>query len=569
MNNNKEPLPDKTRLFLAIILSVGVMAVWIFYQNRQVKTARIPPPVQLSKPSEEFTQKGIPAPPNTNTINLQMTRQSTQISAPQSLHPEHIKSTLIFLENENLKIVISTKNACIVTNIIKTNLYNNIPDVDLEKHSYPEYTSGRILFYEINTLSENNVYYNIISSNNSSVTLLSCNEQYPAVPVSKFYYLSNYTLFLTVHFPGLENQIKYILLNGSGMGKKLTLEPDKTDVTYVSYTTKEKNHYKNGLFSQSLFSKNKNLLIHSEQTDWLAHDNRYFVKILHPLRPAEAAHFYRHTAADSAFLLSGYQYTAQNNTQYQFKFSFLPKSRRLFSEFWTAEKVQYFLIFRQSSLFHWLANTMYTIIMFFNKYMSMGISIILMTFLIKLITFPLHQSSMSSMKKMQALAPKIEEIKIKHKNDPKKLNEETMGLYKKHKINPLGGCLPMLLPIPIFFALYSLFQNMIELNGKSYLWIADLALPDTIATLPFSVPILGNDLNILPIIMTLATILQSMFTPQGTTAQNSQQAVMMKYLFPIMFLFICWNMPSGLVLYWTAQAFFTFVHSFIMVKIKK
>jgi YidC/Oxa1 family membrane protein insertase len=126
----------------------------------------------------------------------------------------------------------------------------------------------------------------------------------------------------------------------------------------------------------------------------------------------------------------------------------------------------------------------------------------------------------------------------------------------------MGGCLPMLFQLPIFYALYTVLSSMIELRNQSFLWIRDLTMPDTVATLKFAVPLLGyrvgaqgfTDINVLPFVMTATTLLQSKLT-SGSSQQ--QQAKMMTYLFPIVFFFIFWNMPSGLVLYWTIQNILT------------
>ncbi len=191
---------------------------------------------------------------------------------------------------------------------------------------------------------------------------------------------------------------------------------------------------------------------------------------------------------------------------------------------------------------------------FYDFTSSYGLSIILMTIVIKIILYPLTRKSFQSMRRMSSLQPKINEIREKYKNNPQQMNRETQALYRKEKVNPMGGCLPMLFQLPIFYALYTVLSSMIELRNESFLWIKDLSMPDTVATLKFYVPMLGDNvarvtpINILPFVMTATTLLQSKLTSGD---QSNQQAKMMTYLFPIVFFFIFWNMPSGLVLYWT------------------
>ncbi len=192
-----------------------------------------------------------------------------------------------------------------------------------------------------------------------------------------------------------------------------------------------------------------------------------------------------------------------------------------------------------------------------------------MTIVIKIILHPLTRKSFESMRRMSALQPKINEIKNKYKNDQRQMNKETQALYKREKINPMGGCLPMLFQMPIFYALYTLLSGMVELRNESFLWIKDLSIPDTVATIKMQVPVLGyriaeqgfTDINVLPFIMTATTLLQSKLTSGN---QSGQQGKMMTYLFPLMFFFIFWNMPSGLVLYWTVQNILTIGQQYII-----
>jgi YidC/Oxa1 family membrane protein insertase len=200
--------------------------------------------------------------------------------------------------------------------------------------------------------------------------------------------------------------------------------------------------------------------------------------------------------------------------------------------------------------------------LFFRLTNNYGIAIILMTIVIKIILHPLTRKSFESMRRMSALQPKINEIKERFKNNPTEMNKATQVLYKKEGINPMGGCLPLLLQLPIFYGLYNALSEMPELRNQSFLWIKDLSLPDTVATFRSALPLLGyrigeqgfTDINVLPFVMTATTLLQSRLTSGDQTAQ---QGKMMTYLFPIMFFFIFWNMPSGLVLYWTIQNILT------------
>jgi YidC/Oxa1 family membrane protein insertase len=170
---------------------------------------------------------------------------------------------------------------------------------------------------------------------------------------------------------------------------------------------------------------------------------------------------------------------------------------------------------------------------FYSISHNYGIAIIILTILVRIPFIPLINKGQKSMKKLQDIQPKMAEIKEKYKNDPQKMQMELMGLYKKHKVNPMGGCLPMLLQIPVFFALYKVLLIAIELRGAPFmLWIKDLSVKD-----PY---------YILPIIMGATMVIQQKMTP--STMDPTQQKIMM--IMPIVFTFMFLTFPSGLVLYW-------------------
>jgi YidC/Oxa1 family membrane protein insertase len=162
-----------------------------------------------------------------------------------------------------------------------------------------------------------------------------------------------------------------------------------------------------------------------------------------------------------------------------------------------------------------------------------GVAIILLTVLVKVLLFPLTAKSVASMNEMRKLQPEIEKLKAKFGNDRDKLNLATMELYRQHKVNPLGGCLPMLLQLPIWFALYATLQTSVELYREPFLWMHDLTRHD-----PFF---------IFPIAMGISSYVMQRISPQPA---DNAQAKMMLYFMPIFFTFLFWGFPSGLVLYW-------------------
>ena len=175
-----------------------------------------------------------------------------------------------------------------------------------------------------------------------------------------------------------------------------------------------------------------------------------------------------------------------------------------------------------------------------------GLAIILITVLQKVAFHPLTAKSLRSMQAMQALQPRIAAVQERYKNNPQKKQQETMDLYKKHGVNPMGGCLPMLLQIPIFIALYNALSSSVEMWQARFLWIRDLSQPDAL----FAIDIWGlknYPFNLLALLMGASMFVQQKMAP---AAGDPRQAKMMLYLMPTMFTFMFWNFPSGLVLYW-------------------
>ncbi len=175
-----------------------------------------------------------------------------------------------------------------------------------------------------------------------------------------------------------------------------------------------------------------------------------------------------------------------------------------------------------------------------------GVVIIIITILIKILFWPLSQKSYQSMKRMQDLQPMVMKLREKYADDKQRLNQETMQLYKTYKVNPMGGCLPMLLQIPVFIAFYKVLGSSIELRQAPFmLWINDLAAPDRLG-IGFHIPYVGDGLPVLTLLMGASMFIQQKLTP--TTGDPTQAKMML--LMPVIFTFMFINFPSGLVLYW-------------------
>ncbi len=176
-------------------------------------------------------------------------------------------------------------------------------------------------------------------------------------------------------------------------------------------------------------------------------------------------------------------------------------------------------------------------------------AIIILTLIIKSLLWPMQNKATQSMKRMQLLQPKMTEIREKYKDDPTRMNTEVMKLYKDYGVNPLSGCLPMMVQIPIFFGFYNMLGKAVELRNSKFLWVHDLSQPDTI----WHLPMLGYPLNVLPLLMAGTMLWQMSLSPKSGDPMQQRMFMFM----PLIFIGFCYNFASALALYWTVQNLFS------------
>jgi len=209
--------------------------------------------------------------------------------------------------------------------------------------------------------------------------------------------------------------------------------------------------------------------------------------------------------------------------------------------------------FSNFPIIEWIGQAIYHTIPFFHRiFRSWGIAIILVSILIYGITYPLTLQSMMSMRKMQEVQPKIKALQERFKNDPQKLNAEMVEIYRREKINPLGGCLPFIIQMPFFMALYQILWRAQYFQGQGFLWIKDLTQPDQLMILPFSLPIISNELNILPILTGCIMFVQQKISSKNMIVTDEQQAMqqkMMMYILPVMMTCMFYTFASSWAIY--------------------
>lgn len=306
----------------------------------------------------------------------------------------------------------------------------------------------------------------------------------------------------------------------------------------------------------------------NQEVDWVAAKNKFFTQIISPTEPVatmailstrdmnEKAVLPKSITAALAFKPT--VLNAGDSLNREFHYFIGPKKYSILKE--TGNSMEKVMEFETTGFFSWMNWLMepsrrallWTLNLFHGVVRNYGIAIILLTVLIRVLFWPLTHKSTESMKRMQEVQPQIKALQEKHKKDPQRAQQEVMKFYKENKVNPMGGCLPMFVQIPVFIALFTVLRNAIELRYSGFLWVADLSQPENLFA--GQVPFVGS-LNILPLLMSVSMIWQQKLSSPGAAAtpEQAQQQKMMMFMMPIMMLFFFYSMPSGLVLYWTTS----------------
>jgi YidC/Oxa1 family membrane protein insertase len=288
--------------------------------------------------------------------------------------------------------------------------------------------------------------------------------------------------------------------------------------------------------------------------EWTAVTDQFFATIIVPLN-AKATGIWGHSfevsaqqnmvGIEGAMRMPGFQLQPGQNYNARFHIWAGPKIyHRLAQLDHNEAEIMNFGVFKVVSQF--LLNFLNTI---HGVVKSYGISILVLTLVVRLVLWPLQSKANQTMRKTALLGPKMQELREKYKDDPTRMNQEVMKLYKQYGINPVGGCLPMAIQIPIFFGLYQMLAQAVELRNAKFLWVQDLSQPDTVAHLPA----LGWPINIIPLLMAVTQIWLMTMTPK--TGDPTQRRIMM--FTPLIFLFFCYNFAAALALYYTAQNLFS------------
>lgn len=328
-----------------------------------------------------------------------------------------------------------------------------------------------------------------------------------------------------------------------------------------SYNPSQVATYQKGELTTHAFSDlQKKYLGLKSPIDWVGYENNYFTQAIIPLEQSGYDIIAQVVDADKhlvriAYLSDGFQLDPDQETTLKLRIYMGPKEldQLAKAEHSLAKAVDY-------GWFTFIAKPLQHVLNYFYRYLhNYGWAIILLTLIIKLIFWPLTQKSFQSMQAMKKLQPKIAQLREKYKDDKEKMNQELMQLYKTYKVNPLGGCLPMVLQIPVFFALYRMLNGAVELRHMPFmLWIDDLTAPDRL-DIGFAIPYLGG-LPVLTIFMGVTMFVQQKMTPSAGDPRQEQIMLLMPVVFTVMFV----NFPAGLVLYWFVNNVLSIVQQYFI-----
>lgn len=491
------------RTLLAVALSIAVLLGWSFFFQPA------PVPQKPLTPAEEASplQPDTPAAPGI--------LQPEALALPESPAAAVAEGSDIVVETDLFKAVFSTEGAVVKYWELKTYRdKNDMPVVLLKQPGAvpalgiildgPNSAVPQKLIYAVNTkklvLSER--------GNTRGELVFSYNSQAMSIRKTFVFHNNDYKVDMSVE---TVNTPSFMLPVGTGFGIYDREQAEHKGPVALIGTDREE--FDDGLKSAQYFPGKIN---------WIAQEDKYFAAAIIPVTPVEGANVWKEKdTAEIALKLK-----SQKN---DFIFYAGPKE---YDRLKTLNAgLEHIIDF---GWFAFVAMPLFWVLKFFYNYLgNYGWAIIVLTIVTRIPFIPIMHKSQKSMQKMQKIQPMMAELKEKYKNDSAKMQKEMMALYKTHKVNPIGGCLPMLLQIPVFIALYNVLLRAIELRGAPFiLWITDLSIKD-----PYYV---------LPIVMGLTMVIQQKMTP---TAMDPKQAKIMM-LMPIIFTFMFLSFASGLVIYW-------------------
>ena len=536
---------DSKRMIVAVLLSLAIWFVWMKF------FAPSPAPPEKQESTVQQTKEEAP-----KAIPARSTASEIKVASPQSA-----KETLIEISTDKYTVKLSNKGGAVksfkykerdVELVVDKNQFNAKGEFTFSIYlSKEEFVQGNNLenaIWNYTKVSDKVIKFTSnISIDNKPVQL----EKIYSFNKDSYYFKIDYNIVnlgnKAVSFPN-----NYIIVSpGDFLGPDMNFENTYNKLNQVYYLNNDFSKCEKG---GGFFSKGEDYKTENGDIKWAGIMSRYFLLIMLP-----------ENFTGTGVICDTKTGTGQKAGLYIAADRIQPRERLAKSfKVYAGEKNKEKLEAVDASLKEamdvskWI-EPIRDFLLWCLKHINsvignIGWSLVIFSILTKIVLMPLTIKSTESMKRMQALTPKMNELKEKYKGKPDVLNREMMKLYKTNKVNPMGGCLPLILQMPFFFALWSALINSIDMWQAPFIfWIKDLSLPDTVAIIPF----IDINLNILPIIMTATSFFQQRLMPSAAGGGQQQKMMM---LMPLIFIVIFWNMPSGLVLYWTMQNLMQILH---------
>ena len=538
---------DKPRFLIAIVLSFLVFVLWEFLWVKKEPVQQIQPEQQSQQIPEQETQPIIEEKPFIKDIGTDI----KEVIHDQGLTQQEIAARTITINTPLYSVRISEKGAVFKSFVLKNYRESGDPDSPLFEMIPPAISDAGILRLGFDKKSipglEKAVFstkldYDSISINDTEKEIVFSWVSPQGTIVEKRFTFSPETYMI-----GLNVVIKNMSYQTIQDRLVLSLmKPPPGDATMYGF--EGPSALINNKLEQIKLKKIKDKNIFTGELQWIAVQDRYFMSSIIPVSAVEASmrlFLDENQVLEAQYLGEAGIINPDGRHVFEYKLFFGPKSTKILKglDYNLSKAINFGIFDFLAKPCLWFMNIIYGVIP------NYGVAIIILTVFTKIILWPLGTKSYKSMAQMKKIQPLMMELREKYKNDKKRMNEEVMGLYKTYKVNPVGGCLPMFLQIPVFFALYRMLYEAIELRHAPFFgWITDLAAPDRLFRFGFSIPFMQEPYGVpvLTIIMGGTMFLQQKIAPpMGDPAQ----AKMMMFM-PLIFTVIFINFSSGLVLYW-------------------
>ena len=505
--------------------------------------------------------------------NLSSNDEDTQLKYGSLAHTANGEIDNYFLENEKLKISISNKGGRINSVIVKEGSggkkFSTYDNRELEIFN-SDSSSFNLNFSTGISINSKDLFFKVVESSSKKITmrLEISSRNY----VDFIYNLGNeYLVDFDINLVGM-NEIIPSSLNFMNLDWQMkTPQTEKSKTNQDMYTGVQYQYLADKEVDYLSFTKTDEEEINSK-ISWVAFKQQFFSSILISKNGFDKPTFLKSEKNENSDYIKDLSakfelpFSHSRNETINFQFFFGPNHYKTLLSYGKGFEE---LVPLGWGIFGWVNK--YVIIEIFdflsNYIKSYGIIILLLTLIIKLALSPFTYKAYLSQAKMKVLKPEIDKLSEKHKSkDPMKVQQETMGLYRKAGVNPMGGCLPMLFQFPILIAMFRFFPASIELRQESFLWADDLSSYDSIYNLGFEIPFYGDHVSLFTLLMTISTLLYTRMNSQMATGQMAQMKWMM-YLMPVMFLGFFNNYAAGLSYYYFLANMFTFSQMYFMKKL--